>query len=241
MNSESSSKPEPLTDNLLRLPHYEPMTERIGMATSCYALLCDKKMVLVDAVFADVLPQVQALDEAGHKPIALIFSHRHVVAQAEVLPEFLREFDVPIFLHPHDAAHPQARRWSGFQFADPTNNSLLAACGIETKLFAGHTEGSVLILQNEGVTVIAGDCATGATAHEAEAEDWTLIRPPIFFNVDDDQLRRNWLEFETGTTTTIAPYHGLPVVNDAERVLDTLRSLRKPEPTTRLGGEDNLF
>lgn len=233
-NRESSQKIEELTENLLLLPHYEPMTARIGMPTNCYALVCGAQIILVDAVFADVLPLVEALADAGNKIAALVLSHRHLVPQAEVLPEIVSRFEVPVFLHPLDAAHPQARRWRDLQYADPMSSKLFIDCGIEVKHFPGHTEGSVILLQNNGATVIAGDSAMGATIGKAATGGGTMTRPPVSFNVNDNEMRRNWTTFDL-PATIIAPYHGLSVVNDLEEITKALRSLRKSEPTFDLG------
>jgi glyoxylase-like metal-dependent hydrolase (beta-lactamase superfamily II) len=190
--------------------------------------------VLVDAVFADQLPAIQAVAAAGHPPTALVLTHRHVVPQGDALGAVARAFGVPVLLHPIDAAHPQARV-SPVPLGDPTTSAALRAAGVEALLFPGHTAGHVVLYGAAGGGfVVAGDCAMGPTAGEAAAGADVLVRAPLAFNVDDGALRRGWLAFDR-PLATIGPLHGEPLAGRPASVPRALAALRAEAPTTTLG------
>ena len=223
-----------LREDLILLPHHEGAALEHGLVTNCYAALCGPHAILVDAVFADSLPAIHALAQAGHTPTALVLTHRHVVPQAETLPEIVRQYQIPVFLHPNDAAHPQARRWRDLRYADPTDSPLLAECGLQALLFAGHTEGHIMLYREAaGGLLLTGDCAVGPKLREAEEDDWTMTRPPLSFNVNDTALRNAWIAFQR-PVAALCPYHGLPVVDRADAIVNALESLRREQPTIGL-------
>ena len=223
-----------LREDVLLLPHHEAGALERGLVTNCYALLCGPNTLLVDAVFADVLPAVHALAQAGHAPTALVLTHRHVVPQAETLPEIVEQYRIPVFLHPNDAAHPQARRWPDLRYADPTASPLLAECGAEAIPFPGHTEGHIMLYRAvEGGLLLTGDCAVGPTLRDADKDTATMIRPPLSFNVSDAALRNGWIAFRR-PVTALCPYHGMPLLDRPDAVAGALESLRREQPTIGL-------
>ncbi len=233
MTAQEAVKFRALQDNLFVLPHYEAEALAHGLPANAYALLSGPNAILVDAVFADIVPGLQTLISKGCRPVALVLTHRHVAAQADLLPEIARTFHIPVFLHPIDAAHPQAKQ-TGFPYSDPAGASLFADLGIEIRLFPGHTEGHVaLYTKQAGGLLIAGDCAVGPTIAEA-ADRWTLVRPPVFLNVDDDELRQAW-EGLSLPVSAIVTYHGVPRTDVPERIPEALQSLRRKQATATLG------
>ncbi len=131
-----------LRPDLVLLRHRDAQVGALGLSTNAYAVLGPRGAVLVDAVFADTVPDAAAVAAWGVPPVALVLTHRHLVPQADDLDGIARRLRVPIFLHPVDAAHPQAGR--GRVYHDPTDSAVIAAAGVEVVPFPGHTEGHVV-------------------------------------------------------------------------------------------------
>ena len=210
--------PRRLPGDVVLLPHVEPFAAAHGMAANAYALLHAGGAVLVDAPFADLLPALAALADAGHPPAALVLTHRHVAAQADALADVLRAAGgIPVYLHPADAAHPQgaaaARRW-GVRFADPLAEPGLAAGAAwdaEVLAFPGHTAGHVALYRAAaGGVLVTGDAAMGPSVAEAAAGRAGVVRPPVTLSEDDGAIRRAWERFDR-PLAVIAPYHGQPL------------------------------
>ena len=222
--------------DLVLLPHRDAQVEAAGLSTNAYAVLGTHGAVLVDAVFADTLPDAAMLATWGVPPVALVLTHRHLVPQADDLDAIARRLDVPIFLHPADAAHPQAGRGRAYQ--DPTDSPFLAEAGIEVVAFPGHTAGHVtLYLAAEGGALLAGDAAMSVPDPDAPPDGRTLVRPPAAFNVDDGQLRAGWLAFAR-PLATVAPLHGAPLVQRPDAVATARADLTRHEPTSGFGVGD---
>jgi glyoxylase-like metal-dependent hydrolase (beta-lactamase superfamily II) len=145
-----------------------------------------------------------------------------------------RRRDRTLLLSPREAAHPQACR-GGFHFENPAGHPSLGAAGLEALPFPGHTEGHVVLYGAAGGGVLlAGDCAMGATRAEGASGMATLVRPPDALTVDDGELRRQWVAFDR-PLATVCPFHGEPLVGDAEAVRRALAALRADAPTGTLG------
>ncbi len=196
-----------------------------GERANGYAILSGGRMLLVDAVFRQQLDAVRALRGEGIAPAALVLTHRHAAAQANALRAFHAELRVPVYLHPADADHPQARN-KGIPFRDPTTpDALLDEFGVSAVHFPGHTDGHVLLRWSaHGGVVFAGNCATG----EGEADG--LSRPPAAFSHDDEQLRRGWAGFAL-QAASLCPFHGAPFVDRAADMPRFLASLAAPRAT----------
>jgi glyoxylase-like metal-dependent hydrolase (beta-lactamase superfamily II) len=232
----SATRPPALRADLVLLPHRDAQVEAAGLSTNAYAVLGPHGAVLVDAVFADTVPDAETIATWGVPPVALVLTHRHLVPQADGLDAIARRLDVPLFLHPLDAAHPQAGR--GRAYHDPTRSTILADAGIEVVPFPGHTAGHVaLYLAAQGGALLAGDAATSVSDPDAPPDGRTLVRPPVAFNVDDGQLRAVWLAFAR-PLATVAPLHGAPLVQRADAVATARADLTRPEPTTEFGVGD---
>jgi glyoxylase-like metal-dependent hydrolase (beta-lactamase superfamily II) len=237
--------PRRLPGDVVLLPHVEPFAAAHGMAANAYALLHAGGAVLVDAPFADLLPALTALADAGHPPAALVLTHRHVAAQADALADVARAWGgIPVYLHPADAAHPQgataARRW-GVRFADPLAEPALAnarAWDAEALAFPGHTAGHVVLYRRAaGGVLVAGDAAMGSSVAEAAAGRTGAVRPPVTLSEDDDAIRRAWARFDR-PLAVVAPYHGQPLAGPAAgaaAVAEALVALRRPAPTASVG------
>jgi glyoxylase-like metal-dependent hydrolase (beta-lactamase superfamily II) len=61
------------------LPHRDAQVAAAGLSTHAYAVLGPHGAVLVDAVFADTLPDAAMLATWGVPPVALVLTHRHLV------------------------------------------------------------------------------------------------------------------------------------------------------------------
>lgn len=178
-----------LRNDLLLLPHSDESNKKSGLSVNAYAVLGADHAVLVDAAFADVLPDVRALGASGFAPVALVLTHRN---DAVPLPELLRDFKIPVFLHPQNAALPPEKRWHRFQFADPDDSALLLSCGLQSLLFAGPKQGHIMLYQERGQLLFAGDCAVGPSLEQTEANNWTTRRPPDASGTNDNALREMW-------------------------------------------------
>ena len=227
-----------LRADFVRLPHVEPYAAAHGMAANAYAFLHPDGAVLVDAPFRDLAPALRGLRDRGHRPAALVLTHRHVAAQADAFVEVVEEFGVPVFLHPLDAAHPQGRaaaRAARVVFGDPTTSRLLADLGVEVLFFPGHTEGHVTLYRADGGGVLAaGDAAMGASADDVAAGRSGLVRAPVGLSVDDARTRAGWAAFDR-PLSTVGPYHGAPIVKQPDVARLALASLRRMKASTGVG------
>ena len=220
-------------EDLFMLQHTDPLTRQFGRANNSYAVLSGGEAVYVDAPYREILPLVERVSGEGHAPSALVLTHRHVAAQADALEVFQQEYGVPVFLHPIDARHPQAAI-TGFTFEDPTGSELLARFDLEVRLFPGHTEGHVIVRWNRhGGVLLTGDATMGTSAGEYEDGIERLVRPPIAFNVDDEGIRRQWIEFDerNESITGVAPFHGNAFIDREGSIREIMRPLQRPEPT----------
>ena len=225
-----------LRADLVLLPHRDAPVEAAGLSTNAYAVLGPRGAVLVDAAFADTVPDAALVATWGVPLVALVLTHRHLVPQAHDLDGIARRLDIPVFLHPADAAHPQAGR--GRAYHDPTDSAVLAAAGVEVVPFPGHTAGHVaLYLAAEGGALLAGDAAMSIADPDAPPDGRTLVRPPAAFNVDDGQLRAGWMAFAR-PLATVAPLHGMPLVQRPDAVAAARADLTRREPTTGFGVGD---
>ena len=126
-----------------------------------YAILREGRSILFDAAFSWTVDGIARLADDGRPPAALVLSHRNVVGSADALDEVRARFDVPVFLHPADAAHEEAAS-AGIEFADPMHSDLLGGAGITAMHVPGHTAGSVMLwIEDAGGVLLAGDCAVG--------------------------------------------------------------------------------
>ena len=206
-----------LYDDLLLLPGGVFCGER----ANGYAIVAHGRMLLVDAVFREQLDAVRALRREGIAPAALVLTHRHAAAQANALRAFHAELRIPVYLHPADAVHPQARN-KGIPYLDPTRTDVaLASFGVKTIHFPGHTDGHVLLSwRAHGGVIFTGNCASGAGADG-------LARPPAAFSHDDELLRRNWAGF-ADSAASLCPFHGAPLLDRAADMPRLLQSLAAP-------------
>ena len=159
----------PLGPDLLLVQHADPAGSGAeGLLTNAYGVAAEGGATLwVDAAFPQVLPAVARAAADGYRPAGLLLTHRHVAANARAVRAFVEAFGGPVFLHPADAAHPQAvaaARQGGVRYEDPATSDVLRAAGVEVIAFPGHTEGSVLLYRAaDGGTLLTGDAAMGTT------------------------------------------------------------------------------
>ena len=126
-----------------------------------FAILREGRSILFDAAFSWTVDAIARLADDGHPPAALVLSHRNVVGSADALDEIAARFDVPVLLHPADAAHDEASS-AGVDFVDPTHAAPLDEAGIVRMHVPGHTAGSIMLwIEDEGGILLAGDCAVG--------------------------------------------------------------------------------
>lgn len=187
-----------------------------------YAILARGRMLLVDTVFRQQLVAVRALRDAGYAPAALVLTHRHAAAQANALRALDAELRIPVYLHPADAVHPQARN-KEIPFRDPTGaDAVLASFGVRAIHFPGHTEGHVVLhWATHGGVLFAGNCAAGGAAPGEPA------RPPAAFSHDDERLRRGWASFHL-PTASLCPFHGAPLLDRSADMPRFLAALSAP-------------
>lgn len=224
-----------LLDDLVWLEHSDPGGAPAGLSTNAYALLSGDEALVVDADADYLLSPLAELAAAGHKPVGLVLSHRHLVGDGDVLAAFRDAYGAPVLLHPLDASHPQAL-FAGVEFADPAASPLPRRFGLEVIHFPGQTEGSVMLYRERDGLLLAGDSAMGTTTPQAERGLRRFVRPPQDTSVDDARLREEWLGFERRPVRHLAPLHGTPQVGhpDGEELMGTLA---RAAPTVGMTGE----
>lgn len=224
--------PEPrrlLTDPIL-LEHDDPGGRPAGRSTNAYVLLSRDRSLVVDAAFGYLLPAIRQIASEGYPPAGLLLSHRHLAGNGDLFRAFGREFGVPVFLHPVEAGHPQARS-AGVDFGNPTKSATLAdEFGLRVVLFPGHTEGGAMFYRERDGLILAGDSAMGTTKPQAAEGIEHLIRPPVGTSADDEQLRRNWLGFGL-SVSHVGPYHGNAYVGRGDGLEEIMRPLTREEPS----------
>ena len=251
-------EPQALLDDLLLLEHEDPGSRKDGMSTNSYALLgsdaAEGEALLVDATFDYLMPSVREMAQRGHRPVAMVLTHRHILAgNATMLDDLEAEFgDVPVLLHPIDvtysvaddpraADHPleniepqKAVPGVGFldPIGDPTGRAILARFGVEALHFPGHTGGSVVLYRKRDGLLLTGDAAMGTTVRQAAAGVEEVVRPWPFMSVDDARLREGWLGFDR-PVYSLAPYHGRAAYlgREADEMRRIMRHLTREEPT----------
>lgn len=234
MGATLGPQPRRLLDDLILLEHTDPGAQPAGMSTNAYVLLADGKALIVDAAFDYLLPPIREIADRGYPPAGLLLSHRHLAGNGDIFGAFREEFGAPIFLHPLDAAHPQAGG-AGVEFRDPMESPLFSEFGAEVIHFPGQTEGSVMLYRRRDGLLLAGDSAMGPTNPQTAGGVERLIRPPVFTSTDDARLRRNWREFD-GPVAHLCPYHGSAYVGRGEEMEELMRPLVREEPTQGIEG-----
>ena len=87
----------------------------------------------------------------------------------------------------------------------------------------------------DGGTLLTGDAAMGRTAVQTENGVEYLIRPPVMMNVNDAQLRAQWLGFHR-PLTSVLPYHGTGYLDHASDLPTIMAPLTRMDPTMGLTG-----
>lgn len=234
MSTLSGPKSRRLLDDLILLEHDDPGGREAGMSTNAYVLISDGKSLLMDVSYEHLLLLVRAVAGEGYPPAGLLLSHRHLAGNGDVFGTFEEEFDAPIFLHPLDTEHPQAKS-AGVEFRNPMENTLFEEFGAEVMHFPGQTEGSVMLYRERDGLLLSGDSAMGPTNPQTAGGMERLIRPPLFTSVDDEGLRRNWMRFDR-SVVHFGPLHGSVYMNRADRMEEIMHPLVREEPTQGVEG-----
>ena len=208
MHTFFASGAQPLFDSLLLLPQEGALAGPTGRPPNSYAFFSESQTVLFDAPYRWVLPALRRLRESGRPPTALVLSHRHVAAQGDAFAVIRDEFDVPFYLHPDDARHPEAQR-AGVVFEDPGTSELLAEAGLDVWSAPYHTQGSIMLHSaKHGGLVLAGDSAV-APGPKQDVHPPRLERPPTISPEADDALQDFWRSLDR-PLRSILPLHGVP-------------------------------
>jgi hypothetical protein len=223
-----------LLDDLLWFKHSDRGGAPSGLCTNAYALVSDSGTLLVDTMFEFLLPAVEKLTERGHPPVGLVLTHRHVAVNGDIFPRFVDTYDVPLLLHPADAADEHVKA-SGFVFADPHASDLPALFGLEALDFPGQTEGSIALYRERDGLFLAGDAAMGTTTPQAQDGLRRLVRPPLRTSVDDGQLRAGWLTFDR-PLRHVGPLHGTPQFDQPDLTV-LMEPLTREAPTADMYGD----
>ena len=220
-----------LRPDIVLIEHSDPGAEAVHISTNTYALLKDRRMLLVDTNVSPLLPFVRQLSHDGFSPAALVITHRHVVGGGDALSVLVAEFKIPLLLHPIDAKHQQAMA-ADLPFENPIGHPVLKEFGFEAILFPGQTAGSIMLYSSKnGGLLLTGDSASGTSADQAKGGLERLIRPPIDTSVDDTELRRQWLAFDR-PVASIMPFHGTGYTNrSAADIASIMRPLVRSELT----------
>jgi glyoxylase-like metal-dependent hydrolase (beta-lactamase superfamily II) len=194
-------------------------------ATNAYAIVADERVLLIDAVHRSQLQQVREIVAAGREVAGMLITHRHVVAQANGLRALHAELRIPIYLHPLDAAHRQARAVD-IPFLDPcAPGGLPQGFGVEPILFPGHTAGHVMLYwAAHGGVLFCGDCARGG---DDDAGETLATRTPPLFSEDDARLSRGWAAFQH-PVAALCPLSGRPAMGRADALALALQTLHAP-------------
>ena len=222
MHDFFSPETQVLFDDLLLLPQEGAQTGPTGRPPNSFAVLVGEQSILFDAPYSWVTPAVRRLRDAGYPPAALVLSHSNVAGQGDAFDVMSEEFEVPVLLHPADAASSESRR-AGVEFSDPQRSEILAEAGLEVLHFPGHTEGSVVLYWEEhGGIVLAGDSAV-APGPQQGLDPPRLVRPPAMNGEADEGLRELWRNFDK-PLRTICPLHGATYVDrdDLEEIMTPL-------------------
>lgn len=196
-------------------------------AANAYAVVEGDRVLLVDAVHRSQLEQARALIDAGRRIVGMVITHRHVVAQGNVLRALHAKLGIPIYLHPLEASHRQVRAVE-IPFHDPCDAaSLPRGFGMEPLLFPGHTAGHVMLYwRAHGGILFCGDCARGAGD---DGSGIMVARTPALFSEDDARLAEGWAAFHR-PVAGILPLYGRPVLGHGDTLPAALQALYAPMP-----------
>ena len=176
-----------------------------------FAILREGRSILFDAAFSWTIDGIAALADGGHPPVALVLSHRNTVGSADALDEIRTRFDVPVMLHPADAAHEEAAS-SGIDFVDPMHSAALDEAGLTRMHVPGHTDGSVMLwMEDEGGILLAGDCAVGPGPEQGgdDPDAPPRLQRPKMADEDERRFVPAWhAALASHRVAAILPLHG---------------------------------
>jgi len=185
------------------------------------------RAIYIDGAFSSAVRVMPALAAVGITPAAILFTHRHFIGLADDWNGAVENLaGAPMLLHPIDAEHPQASKWSSdVTYENPIEHPLLEPFGLTCTHFPGHTAGSIFIEHTPTGILFVGDCAM---THN-HTEPPRASRPPAPFSADDEGLQVSWAAFlDAGVLPKVlAPYHGLPVSDPSMDLLLPLRATEK--------------
>lgn len=165
--------------------------------------------VLFDAPYSWTLDGIARLADEGRPPRALVLSHRNTAGSGDAFETILSRFDVPVMLHPSDAAHDEARE-SGIDFVDPTGSTLLEKAGLECIHVPGHTAGSIMLyLAEQGGILLAGDAAVGP-GPEQNPDEPVLQRPKMSAEAERTFVPAWHRAAASLPIAAVLPLHGRP-------------------------------
>jgi glyoxylase-like metal-dependent hydrolase (beta-lactamase superfamily II) len=218
------------------LEHSDPGARQANIATNTYVIVnANRQAVVIDGSFDYLLPPLRALLGDRYDVLGIALTHRHLAEQGSAVRRIAEAFGVPVLLHPRDAAALRHDA-SGATFDDPSQSSVLTAVGLETLLFPGHTEGSVMYYDASEGLLFAGDAAMGPSRDQTAAGVERLLRPPFSFNTDDAQLRNGWVQFDR-PVRHVLPFHGATYTGrSADDITRIMQPLRRQEPTRGMTG-----
>jgi len=197
-----------LLDDLPLLPQEGASTGPTGRPPNSYAVIQEGRSILFDAPYSWVLPSLRRLRENGYPPAALVLSHSDVAGQGDAFAEIVREFQIPVMLHPEDAESRESQQ-AGVEFENPVESEVLEGADIEALHFRGHTEGSIVLYrERNGGVMLAGDSAVGPGPRQ-DPDPPRLLLPPA---TSAERLRQTWRTFGR-PLRSVCPLHGATYVN----------------------------
>ena len=217
-----SPEPQYLFDDLVLLPQDGAQTGPTGRPPNSFAVLTNERSILFDAPYSWVVPAVRRLRDEGYPPTALVLSHSNVAGQGDAFDVMTQDFEIPVLLHPDDAARDESSQ-AGVEFSDPQDSEALAEAGLETLHFPGHTGGSIMLYSgSHGGFLLAGDSAVGPGPRQ-DSEPPRLVRAPATGEEAEEKLKEQWRTFDR-PLRSICPLHGAVYVDrsDLEEIMRPL-------------------
>lgn len=218
-----STENQYLFHDIVWLPQEGATTGPSGRPPNSYAKIDGDEVILIDAAYPWTLPGIAALNDAGHKPTALVITHEHVALQGDAIDEIHRIYHCDIIMHEADVTEAVRQKLS-VPFVSPIQHPALVKAFLDVIPLPYHTPGSIMLhtKENEGV-MFTGDSAV-APGPKQNPEPPRLERPQVDAQKDAEFIDEWHILCAQRFFSSVLPLHGTPYVerNDMRHIHATL-------------------
>lgn len=231
-----------LFDTVAWLPQLGANAGPTGRPPNSYAVIDGEDCILIDAAFSWTMTGIHALNEAGHRPTALVLTHSDVVDQSDAIGDIYRTYRCDVLLHQADRTQKVLTKLGGVPVGDPEGHRALTKANLDVIPLPFHTPGSIMLHTgaHEGV-LFSGDSAV-APGPLQRPEPARLERPMVGEDRDADFVKEWQVLCATRFFSSVLPLHGTPYVErgDMREIHATLFQGSPMNPAQATSGEPRM-